>query len=385
MPTKTFQVTSTPRPEPTLLVTRTAAQSATNIQAATSTVVPTQTATLPVREPSLSVDQDPQIDNVLIELTQRKEFSGSVLVARGTNVLFRQGYGYSDRSQEIPNTPQTRFRIGSLTKSFTAAAVLQLQTQGKLNLQDPICVYLLPCPAAWQTITIHELLTHTSGIPDYANSGSFAQIQDQACTPTQITALFQGLPLLFSPGSQWSYSNSGYVLLGMIIEKVSGEGYEEYVEQHLLQPLDLENTGLDPAAGPLAVGYEDSETKAFPMDMSSLFSAGGFYSTITDLFRWYQALTSGEILPKSLSDLMVTPFVTTQDGTGRSYGYAWFLGGGTDHPWASHGGRVAGFSATVIHYRSDDLFVLVLSNQANVNADGIGLRIGKILLENKHP
>jgi CubicO group peptidase (beta-lactamase class C family) len=379
-PIKALSASSTPHPDRRPLIPPTATPLATQIPKPTNTILAAPTLTIEqLSSPNLL---DPEIDNILTRLSQQKQFSGSVLVARGSNILIRQGYGYADRAHALPNTPQTRFRIASLTKSFTAAAVLELQAQGKLNPQDLICVYLTPCPSAWQAITIHELLTHTSGIADYANSDAFGQIQDHSSTPAQLMALFKDLPLQFIPGSGWRYSNSGYVLLGMIIEKVSGERYEDYVEEHLLQPLGLKNTGMDHNNSHLAIGYDDSETESIPMDMSSLYSAGGFYSTVDDLFRWSQALMSGNILPKQLSDLMITPFVATQDGTGRSYGYGWFFGGEPLHPWAAHAGRVAGFSADVIDYLDDDMIVVILSNQTNVDAESINTEFGKMLLGN---
>jgi CubicO group peptidase (beta-lactamase class C family) len=379
-PIKALPASSTPHPDRGALIPPTATPLATQIPKPTNTISATPTIT--IEQLSSPILLDPEIDNTLTQLSQQKQFSGSILVARGSNILIRQGYGYADRAHTLPNTPQTRFRIGSLTKSFTAAAVLELQAQGKLNTQDLICIYLNPCPPAWQAITIHELLTHTSGIADYANSDRFGLIQNQSSTPAQIMALFKDLPLQFAPGSQWRYSNSGYVLLGMLIEKVSGESYEDYVEEHLLQPLGLKNTGMDHNSSHLAIGYDDSETESVPMDMSSLYSAGGFYSTVEDLFRWSQALMSGSILPKQLSDLMITPFVATQDDTGRSYGYGWFLGGESPHPWAAHAGRVAGFSADVIDYLDDDIIVVILCNQTNVDAESINTKFGKMLLGN---
>jgi CubicO group peptidase (beta-lactamase class C family) len=379
---KALPATSTPYPIRMPLITLAATPLATQIPKLTDTTLPAPTSTYTTEQLSSPILLNPKIDNTLTRLSQQKQFSGSVLVARGSNILIRQGYGYADRAQALPNTSLTRFRIGSLTKSFTAAAVLALQAQGKLTTQDLICVYLSPCPSAWQAITIHELLTHTSGIADYANSDAFGQIQDHRSTPAQIMALFKDLPLQFAPGSGWRYSNSGYVLLGMIIEKVSGERYEEYVEEHLLRPLGLKNTGMDHSSSHLAIGYDDSETESIPMDMSSLYSAGGFYSTVEDLFRWSQALMNGSVLPKQLSDLMITPFAATQDGSGRSYGYGWFLGGNPLHPWAGHAGRVAGYSADVSVYLDDELIVVTLSNQTNVDAESISSEFGKMLLGN---
>ena len=176
-----------------------------------------------------------------------KSFSGVIFVAQKGKVLTSQSYGLADRELNVLITPQTKFAIGSMTKSFTAMAIMILQERGQLTVQDPLCNYIADCPAAWKPITLHHLLTHTSGIRNYTDL--YPELKDevnicQAHKPEEAIAYFKNLPLDFTPGSQWSYSNSGYFLLGMVIEKVSGESYETFIQKNILQPLGMSELGV---------------------------------------------------------------------------------------------------------------------------------------------
>jgi CubicO group peptidase (beta-lactamase class C family) len=193
---------------------------------------------------------------MLANMSSQQLFSGSVLISQHGQVLLSKGYGMADRAQKTPNGPQTRFGIGSNTKQFTAAAILLLQVRGKLKVTDLICKYIPDCPSAWSVITIKELLTHTSGIIDYVNTLSdFVGYAGPPLTPLQITAHFRDLPLEFVPGTTWKYSNSGYFLLGYIIEQVSGVSYETFLQNNILTPLHLGDTGYNHNSNGMAVGY----------------------------------------------------------------------------------------------------------------------------------
>src|SRR5579884_3801699 len=179
-----------------------------------------------------------QLDTYLTHLAKDGVLSGAVLVAQN-GMLFSKGYSLADKDARIPNTPQTRFRIGSITKQFTAMAILILQQDGKLHVQDRICLYIPNCPQDWQPITIEQLLTHTSGIPDYTNFPDFVATWTQPTTPEQLIARFENMPLEFSPGSVFRYSSSGYILLGYIIERVTGESYATFLQQNIFDPLKM--------------------------------------------------------------------------------------------------------------------------------------------------
>jgi CubicO group peptidase (beta-lactamase class C family) len=202
-------------------------------------------------------------------------FAGSVLIARDGVVYLSKGYGQADLEKNLPCTPQTKYRLASITKQFTAMAILLLEARGALRVQDAIGNYVSPCPAAWKGITIRHLLTHTSGIPDPANPPS---------TVDKAIALLRGRSLDFAPGSKWQYSNSRYILLGAIIEKVPGVPYEEFVRTQICIPLGMSSTGYDHGGQDLAVNDKSPGMKADISAVPSFFSAGALYSTVEDLY-----------------------------------------------------------------------------------------------------
>src|SRR5260370_6037846 len=229
------------------------------------------------------------IDHFISSAAQQQAFSGTVLIAQNGKILLDKGYGWADQGKRAPNQPGTKFRIGSVTKQFTAMAILLLQEQGKLHVQDPICEYIRGCPATWRTITIQHLLTHTSGIPDYVTTFPL----QQPASPAQLVAAFESKPLDFAPGAKFSYSSSGYAILGSIVENVSGESYAQFLQQEIFQMLHLSNTGYDQNFPPLrqhATGYKQPWVKADYVDMSVPYAAGSLSSPVDDLFRWDQAL-----------------------------------------------------------------------------------------------
>src|SRR5450759_2120122 len=224
---------------------------------------------------AISPDALSAVDTMLGNMTSQSVFSGSVLISQHGHVLLSKGYGFADRDQKTPNAPQTRFSIGSNTKQFTAAAIMLLQVQGKLKVTDRICKYIPQCPTAWGVITIKELLTHTSGIPDYLNTlPDFRGYAGPPLTPLQVIAHFRDLPLEFAPGTTWKYSNSGYFLLGYIIEQISGLSYEAFLQKYILTPLHLSDTGSDHNSNGVAIGYTDGYS-ATPVEPLPPFPPSG--------------------------------------------------------------------------------------------------------------
>ena len=290
----------------------------------------------------------------------------------------------ADRDHDVPNTPQTIFRLGSVTKQFTAMAILQLQQMGKLNVQDPICPYVQECPAAWQPITIHQLLTHTSGIPELTALPTFPDFKKRPATPAETIDLFRELPLDFTPGEEWSYSNSGYIVLGAIVEAASGEPYCDFVEKHITQPLQMVNTGCDfhlPVTANRAQGYSDSDTVADDIDMSIPFSAGGLISTVEDLFRWDQALYTTELLPQSLLDRLFMPMapIPAPNGAEEAYGYGWVIGEQFNQPRIWHRGSIEGFLSEIDRYPDHHDTIIVLSNREDVDLPGVTSEIARMV------
>jgi len=190
-------------------------------------------------------DPAPKFDEYLNSVAAQQHFTGSVLVARDGKVVLSKGYGLANVELDVPNTPQTKFRLGSITKQFTATAILLLQERGKLSVTDSICKYFDICPAAWSELTIHHLLSHTGGVPNFTNFPDYMPKMMMRVTTQEMIARFKDKPLDFKPGEKWSYSNSGYFLLGAIIEKVSGESYESFLQKNIFDPLKMTATGYD--------------------------------------------------------------------------------------------------------------------------------------------
>ena len=319
------------------------------------------------RQPgSLGLDPDrvAQLDEILSRMAVDETFSGSALIAQDGEVLLSRGYGSADREQGIPNTPQTRFFVGSVTKQFTAMAILILQSQGRLDVQDPICRYIEDCPAAWEDITIYHLLTHTSGMVVMPEDSSYPE---SPITPRELLGRFEDTPLDFQPGERISYSNCGYWVLGYIIEQVSGQSYEAFMQQWILEPLDMHDSGFDQDASGLAVGYVDQNTAAPAqvIDSSFTYSAGALYSTVGDLYRWDQALYTEQLISRELLDQMFAPRISLYpDAVGSTeYGYGWFVLDHQGRRMVGHGGAVDGFRAWIFRYPDDRITIILLSNQ----------------------
>jgi CubicO group peptidase (beta-lactamase class C family) len=299
------------------------------------------------------------------------QFSGSVLVARGNEVLFAGAYGYADIGRGIRNDLHTQYRIGSVTKPFTAVTVLQLTEAGLLSVTDPICRYFDPCPSAWSPITVHELLSHTSGIPNFTDREDYLEVTAEPASRDEVIATFRDQPLRFVPGESYEYSNSNYHLLGAIVERVTGQPYTEVLAQRTLEPLGLSATFMEPsspAAQHVAVGYRPAEDGSLhpdsPLDVSWSFTAGALFSTVGDLHRWSRALDTDELLSAASRQLMWTP-------VHDKYGYGWTVDGPSaetlNRRVQRHSGRSQGYTACFVRFPDDAVTVVVLSN--NVMTD----------------
>lgn len=374
-----------------LLLALTLAGCATS-SAATVTKKPVVTATSTIAitsTPGKPFPNAAQLDAYLTSLERGGVLSGSVLVARN-GMLFEKGYDLADKDARIPNTPQTRFRIGSNTKQFTAMAILILQDRGKLHVQDSICLYVPNCPRDWQPITIENLLTHTSGIPDYINAPDFLTFWLEPATPEELLARFKDLPLDFPPGSRFKYSNSGYTLLGYIIERVSGESYATFLQQNIFTPLKMYNTGYDttyPALPQHATGYYQEYIKPAPYDPSVLYAAGALYSTVEDLNIWDQALMAHKLVSQQALNAMFTPHIPCPPrGPGGclqrqdlGYGYGWFIAAEPQGKLIYHVGHIDGFFTYNGFYPQRNLVVVVLSNLETTNVLKIGLMLASMV------
>lgn len=302
-----------------------------------------------------------ELDKTLQDLASANQFSGSVLVAQNGQLIFSNGYGLADREKKTPITAQTKFPIGKTTKQFTAMAIMMLQEQGKLNVQDKICAYLTDCPEAWGAITIHHLLTQTSGIPD--NSDDFIAQDITSSTPLdQMLAEVKKLPLNSQPGGSFTPNNIDYTLLGKIIESASSQSYGDFLQQNIFEPLGMSNTGFDPNRTDVATGYADPTSVADPVNRWVLFSAAGLYSTVEDLYRYDQALYTDQLIPQKAIDTMLTSYVQT-DKEGLGFGYGWYVALDKPRLVKMPGSNGYGFDSTFRHYPDDKLTIIYLVNE----------------------
>jgi CubicO group peptidase (beta-lactamase class C family) len=302
-----------------------------------------------------------RMEEVVQTYVQNKTFMGAVLVARDSDVILSKGYGSANLEWNVPNTPSTKFRLGSITKQFTAASILLLEERGKLKLDDPIKKFVPDAPGEWDRITIYNLLTHTSGIPNFTSLPDYKSLKLDEMPVAKTIATVRDKPLDFLPGEKMSYSNSGYLVLGHVIETVTGASYEKFVTDNIFTPLGMKDSGYDSntaiiarraagympsAAGPVNAGF---------IHMSIPHAAGALYSTTEDLLRWEQGLFGGKVVSPASLAKMTTPFkndyalgVVVQTASGRKV--------------VQHGGGIDGFNTFLAYYPDDKLTVAVLAN-----------------------
>jgi len=302
-----------------------------------------------------------KIDTLLTAFEKQEAFSGSVLVARAGTVLFEKGYGFKNKKQNTRNDSNTIFQIGSITKQFTSAIILQLAEKNQLSLQDKLSKYIPDYPHGDQ-ITIEHLLTHTSGVYNYTNDGGF--MKNSAYTPIRrdsLIALFKNKPLDFQPGDKFNYSNSGYILLGYIIEKVTGKPYFQVVRERIFQPLHMDHSGFDftdLVSPDKAIGYmpaADADVPAPIVDSSVSFAAGAIYTTPGDLYKWDRALYTGRIITPASRQKAFTPHLS-------KYGYGWSIDSAYGKKIVEHGGGITGFVSFILRVPEDQTCVIVFDN-----------------------
>lgn len=303
--------------------------------------------------------------------------SASIAVAKDGKIILARAYGESNIEDDIRATPETVYRVGSVTKQFTAAAVMQLVQEGKINLDDDISKYLPGFPMNGRKITVRNLLNHTSGLHNYTNIESASWFRRLDLTEAQMVDKFKDLPLDFPTGSAWSYTNSGFFLAGMIIEKVSGQSYPDYLRDHIFKPLNLEVSYCDERAivKHRALGYSLVDGKlvnCLPISMTVPFSAGALCATASGIANWMVALTSGKVVsPESFKE-MTTPS-TLNDGTKVPYGFGLITTEMDGHRKIAHSGEIDGFRAQVAYYPDDNVVTAVCINTEDGNPNAIEL------------
>ena len=314
------------------------------------------------QDPSTSVASVARMEQVMQSYVQQGTFMGTVLVARDGAVIFDKAYGMANLELDVPNTPTTKFRLGSITKQFTAAAILLLEERGKLKVADRVKAHLPDAPMSWDRITVQNLLTHTSGIPNFTDMADYGTIKLSSRTASAAVAAVRDRPLDFGPGEQYRYSNSGYVVLGDIIEKVSGQSYENFIADNIFKPLGMSDSGYDSNSAVIkrrASGYTRLPAgrivNATYIHMSIPHAAGALYSTTHDLLKWEQALFAGKVISKASLERMTTPFK-------NDYGFGLGSRVVSGRRVMMHSGGIDGFNTTMAYYPETKTVVIVLAN-----------------------
>jgi CubicO group peptidase (beta-lactamase class C family)/uncharacterized protein YneR len=307
------------------------------------------------------------IDHYLGEIFKPNEPGATALVIKDGKIILRKGYGLANIKSNTPNTPETIFRIGSVTKQFTSTAILKLAQQGKLNLQDDIKKYLPDYPSQ-KKVTIEHLLTHTSGIKSYTSlpDAMTPEAKAKEISVSGMINVFKDQPVDFNPGESYLYNNSGYFLLGAIIEKVSGMSWCEYLNKNFFAPLKMTNTFCyDPKITSQATGYQKTSATEFGLadyvHPTVPYSAGAIFSTVDDLWKWEKAIFDYKVIKKEWLDKAWTP-LTLNNGKKESYGYGWQLGKIGENKVIGHGGGIDGFVCFELYVPSSKLFVTILLN-----------------------
>ena len=316
-----------------------------------------------------------RMDTVVRADADKGEFMGVVLVARDGEILFDKGYGSANLEWKIANDGDTKFRLGSISKQFTAAAILLLQERGKVSLDAPIKSYLPDAPAAWDKVTVRNLLTHSAGIPNFTSFDDYGKQKTLAATTASLTARFRDKPLDFQPGEKFAYSNSGYILLTAIVEKASGQPYAAFVADNIFKPMGMADSGYDSHATVIArraAGYSRSPAgtvNADYIDMSIPQGAGALYSTAHDLHKWQRGLFGGKLLKPDSLKAYLTPFKS-------NYALGVTVVARDGATTVSHGGGIEGFNTWLGYDPDRKLTVVVLAN-LNGNAPD---RLGQAML-----
>jgi CubicO group peptidase (beta-lactamase class C family) len=323
------------------------------------------------------------IEGLYGRLNEKPSPGVSVLVGQNGKIIYERGFGLADVENKVKVTPETKFRIGSITKQFTASAILKLQEQGKISVNDKLSKFFPDFPRA-NEVSVHQLLTHTSGIHSYTDKPEFMDKVTKPISSDELVRFFKDDPYDFNPGEQWRYNNSAYFLLGMIIEKVSGKTYEQFLKETFFTPLQMNNTGIHTATAKLsneAKGYQKSDEKytaTINWDMSWAGGAGAMYSTVEDLFKWNEAMFDGKVLNEASMKAAFTPVLLSngQLPQGVKYGYGWGLGEYRGLDQIQHSGGLHGFISQLLRVPKENLTVVLLTNisppEVNLNPMEVG-------------
>lgn len=320
-----------------------------------------------------------QIDSLITQYADNSEFAGAVLVSKGGRVLLKKGFGYSDAERSVNNNASTIFNIASITKTFTAALIMKLQESGQLSVQDNLSKYYPGFPNG-DKINIHHLLSHTSGISNYTDNPDFWKMdQTKEVKLSDMIAFFKDRPLDFEPGTRFRYSNSGYTMLGYIIEKITKQSYGQALEKFIFRPLAMTNSTFGPPeqqSSKLAQGYmmyfKNAKIPTNKVHPSISYATGAIYSTVDDLYKWHRALQNGKFI--SLESLEAS-----YKKDKWPYGYGWFTDSLYQRKRVSHDGNIQGYKSNINRFTADDVCVIALSNSNNSSVGAMVRNIVNII------
>jgi CubicO group peptidase (beta-lactamase class C family) len=330
------------------------------------------------------------VDSYIRSEMQRRKIPGlALLIVRDGKVVRSQGYGFANVELQVPVKPETIFQSGSMGKQFTATAVLMLAEEGKLRLDDPLTKFFPEAPAAWQQVKVRNLLSHTGGFTDYPKDFDYRRDYSEA----ELLKIVEGVPLAFPPGSKWSYSNLGYLTLGILIHRVSGQFYGDLLHDRIFVPLGMKTTRIINEADIIpnrAAGYRlvDGQVKNQEWVAPKLNTTadGSLYFSVVDLAKWDAALTAGKLLSAASYQQMYTPFVLN-DGKPNSdgYGFGWFIHDVHGHKLIEHAGAWQGFNTNISRYVDDKLTIVMLTNLAGANPEEMTHHVAGLLIPEVMP
>lgn len=324
-------------------------------------------------------------DAIIHETYKPNDPGAAVIIVKSGEVIYRNGVGMANLELGVPIEPDMVFRVGSVTKQFTAVAILMLMEQDRLTLDDPITRFLPDYPTQGHTITIRHLLTHTAGIKSYTDMPEWQALLGRDLSPQELIDLFKNQPMQFMPGEQWAYTNSGYVLLGAIIEDLSGHAFEQFLQTHIFDPLGMKHTCYDhhdkiiPRRASGYAAFEGSFVNAPYLSMTHPYAAGALVSSVDDLAKWDAALYTAQLLKQSTLQQAFVPH-RLLNGTSTNYGFGWTIGSHEGHRVVEHNGGINGFRCSAIRLPDDRAFVAVLSNLESIDPDLLSFKLAATVI-----